>query len=325
VSFDDLMQHAYAIQATAIAKSLEQHGVRPAPRTGDPPPAPQPGEEATRARVIADFADIPSLIEPFTMMPEAATFDGLGVDLESALIRLSGGQMPDDPITGRPYLASKILTRVGATESYLTEWTGEAADAFRTEFVIPFPAVVVNQFIGCAVLRGALEAQKALWVSAREHIDRVAHFTLNALDNMGRCGQNKWTMTWTIVASVAAVAAVPISAGTSVLGAGTALATTATVTAVGAAGQVAAAHQVAPPRETEYHGETAEVVIEQMRHGINEAISEIQQGEQMIATALQNMHAALMRERGRFVAPRPKLLDATARTVFDREYLGRDR
>jgi hypothetical protein len=124
---------------------------------------------------------------------------------------------------------------------------------------------------------------------------------------------------------VAAVAAVPISAGTSALGAGTALAAATTVTAVGAAGQVAAAHQVAPARETEYHGETAEIVIEQMRHGVNEAISEIQQGEQTIAAALRNMHASMSQERGRFVAPRPKLLDATPGSVFEDKYLGRGR
>lgn len=325
MSFDQLMQHAHDIQATAIAKSMEKHGVRPAPRPGDPPYAPQPGEDATRAGIVSGFADIPSLFEPFTMMPDPASFGGLIDEVVSAAGSLSYSDKMGDPVTGHTYLAKRSLVRIGATESYLEQWTGAAADAFRADFVDTFPALVMNQFVACAILRGALDAQRALWVSAREHIDKVAHDTLAALDNMDHCGQNKWTMTWTIVASVAAVAAVPISAGTSVLGAGATLATATTVTAVGAAGQVAAAHQVAPPKETAYHGETAEVVIEQMRHGVNEAISEIQQGEQTIAAALRNMHATMASARDLFVAPRPKLLDALPGNVFDDGYLGRAR
>ncbi len=325
MSFDQLMQHAHDIQVTATAKSMEKHGVRPAPKPGDPPYAPQPGEDATRAGIIAGFADIPSLFEPFTMMPDPTSFDGTRNELRTALGVLSSGFMAGDPITGFVYPANYRLMEVGASESYLEKWTGAAADMFRAKFVETFPALVVNQFIACAILRGALDAQRALWVSAREHIDKVAHDTLNALDNMDHCGQNKWTMTWTIVASVAAVAAVPISAGTSVLGAGTTLAAATAVTAVGAAGQVAAAHQLAPAKETEYHGETAEVVIEQMRRGVNEAISEIQQGEQTIAAALRNMHATMSSARDFFVAPQPKLLDARPGTVFDDGYLGRAR
>jgi hypothetical protein len=318
MSFDQLMRHAHDIQATAVAKALDEKGVRAASKPGDPSLAPQPGEETTRAGVIADFADIPSLFEPFTMMPDPASFNGLSEKVGDAMRYLSPGHMNADPITGAIYLENSILTRIGPTESYVAHWTGDAADAFLTDLVYPFPALATNQFISCAVLRGALAAQQALWISARDHIDQVAHKTLAALDNMGHCGQNTWTMTWTIVASVAAVAAVPISAGASLTAA-------LAVTAVGAAGQVAAAHQVAPPKETEYHGETAVVVIEQMRHGVNQAISEIQQGEQTILAALRNMHAAVTQHPGNFVAPRPKLLDATPRSVFDDRYLGHAR
>ncbi len=324
MTFDQLMQHAHDIQATAIAKAMDEHGVRAAPRAGDPAYLPQPGEDATRARIAADFADIPSLFEPFTMMPDPTAFDPLIDDLDAAMKYLSSGHLTD-PISGRVYLENEILTRVGASESYLEEWTGAAADVFRTDFVNTFPAVVMNQFIECAVLRGALEAQKALWTNARDNIDKIAHYTVNALDNMDHCGQNKWTMTWTIVASVAAVAAVPLSGGASLLGAGTALGATAAVTAVGATGQVIAAHQVTPPKETEYHGETVEVVIEQMRRGVAEAIGEIQHGEQTIADVLRTMCTAVSRDRDLFVAPRPKLLDATPGTVFDDRYVGRGR
>ncbi|BCY05675.1 hypothetical protein [Actinoplanes sp. L3-i22] len=325
MSFEQLMQHAHDIRATATAKALEQHGVREAPKPGDPPFAPRPGEDASRASIVAGFADIVSLFEPFAMMPDPATFDGPILDLLNGLQYLAVGVKPIDPITGHPLITNLVMDRVGASESYLEEWTGDAADAFRSDLVHPFLLIVMNQLIGCSVLRSALMAQRALWVSAREDIDKVAHATLTALDNMGHCGQNTWTMSWTIVSSIAAVAAVPISAGTSLLGEAAALGTATAVTAVGAAGQVAAAYQVEPEKETTYHGETAEAVIEQMRHGVNQAISEIQQGEQLIAAALRSVSGTVRQSRRAFVGPQPKLLDATSRTVFDEWYLGRAR
>ncbi|BCJ44414.1 hypothetical protein GCM10010168_12280 [Actinoplanes ianthinogenes] len=319
MSFDELMEHARDIQAAAIAAAMKEKGVREAPRPGDPPYTPHPGEDAARAAIFSEFADVPSLFEPFAMTPDPASFDGLLQELSGGMNHLSSGRMPDDPITGDTYLVNVLLDRVGATESYLDQWTGDGGDKFRSKFVHDFSSIVTNQFIGCAVLRGALEAQKALWLNARANIDTVAHDTLTALDNMGHCGQNQWTMTWTIVASVAAVAAVPLSAGTSLLGAAAA------VTAVGAAGQVIAAHQLNPKKETHYHGETAAVVIEQMRRGVAQAIGEIQQGEQLIAGVLRSLHASIDQHRGMFVSPRPALLDATPSTVFDDKYLGHAR
>ena len=160
-----------------------------------------------------------------------------------------------------------------------------------------------------------------MWFNARNNIDKVAVDALSALDNIDYCGQNKWTMTWTIVASVAAVAAVPISAGTSL----EALAAVGTVTAVGAASQVAAAAQVDPKKETDYHGETAEAVIDEVRRGVSEAITEIQQAEQKIVTALDSMTTTVSQHRRLFIAPPPRLADATPTNVFSDDYLGNAR
>ena len=320
MSFEQLMQHAQDIQAKAIAHSLDQHGVRPEPEPGRPPVNPMPLETEARARIVASFADIPSLFEPFTMMPEPSSFDGIMADLHEAMIKISPGDNTD-PINGALYVASTRLAQIDGSESYMALWTGGAADAFRSEFVVKFPARVINQFIACSVLRGALAAHQAMWATARDDIDKIAHDALNALDNMDHCGQNEWTMTFTIVASVAAVAAVPISAGTSMA----ALAAATTVTAVGATSQVVAAHQVDPAKVTRYQGETAEAVVTQVRRSVSELLGHIQQAEQKIANALDGMRATMSQHRELFVAPRPKLADATRTDVRDGEYLGRAR
>ena len=184
MSFDQLMQHAQEIQAKAIAHSLEQHGVRPEPEPGQPPINPLPLETEARTRITATFADIPAMFEPFTMMPEPSAFAAMIKDLRDAMMKLSSGHLTGDPVTRDSFLANPVLNAVGASESYLELWTGGAADAFRSEFVNEFPAVVANQFITCAVLRGALEAQQAVWTTARADIDKIAHDVLNALDNM---------------------------------------------------------------------------------------------------------------------------------------------
>jgi hypothetical protein len=100
MSFGELMQHAHDIQATAIAKSMDKHGVRAAPKPGDPPYAPKPGEDATRARIMSDFADIPALFEPFTLTPDPASFGGPLAELESAMGLLSSGYLAGTPSPG---------------------------------------------------------------------------------------------------------------------------------------------------------------------------------------------------------------------------------
>jgi hypothetical protein len=47
------------------------------------------------------------------------------------------------------------------------------------------------------------------------------------------------------------------------------------VTAAGAAGQVVAAHQVDPPKETRSPGATAEIMIRKVCRGVSQAFTEI--------------------------------------------------
>lgn len=321
MSIDQLMPKAYELQAKAIAKSMDHHGVRPAPKPGDPPFAPEPGEDETRAAIIASFSDIPSLFEPFTIMPTPSSFDGPIEDIDEAMKVLSLGYIANDPISGEIYRANPDLAKVGGSRSYLDTWTGAAREAFEEDFLTPFPAMVTNQFIECAVLRGALAAEQALWSAAQDNILKVVQSGINALENMDHCGQNKWTMVWTIVASVAAVAAVPISGGTSLA----ALAAVGTVTAVGSAAQVAAAHQVQAPYPTDYHGESAEAVIGEVRAGVAHVISEIQRAEEIVVGALNSNNEFISGQPSYFVAPQPKLANATPANVFHEDYLGHGR
>ena len=316
MSFEQLMQHARDIQQKAIEKSLEQHGVRRAPRPGQPALSPMPLEAEKRQQIEQSFSDIPGLFRPFSEMPIPASFDGMIDDLSHALRMLSAGQDPKDPINGTIYTSNTNLDKLSGSESYVEHWTGRAAMEFKSNFIDPFPSVVRNQFIIAAVLKSALEAQREIWVKARNDIDKIAHDALEALDRMDDCGKNEWTMTFTVVASVAAIAAVPLTGGASLTVAALA------VTAVGAASQVAAAAAPDDPPKIQFSGETAEAVVSQLREAMSKLVELIGGQEAKISYALTNTHSLVTGGREGFVSKRPALAAATARDVRGPEYMG---
>jgi len=239
--------------------------------------------------------------------------------LAKAAEELSLGQDLKDPINDTIYGGNPALDKLSGSESYIEDWTGRAAMEFKSNFIDPFPTIVRNQFIIVAVLKSALEAQRQIWVRARNDIDKIAHDALEALDRMDDCGKNEWTMTFTVVAAVASIAAVPLTGGASLTAAAVA------ITAVGAASQVAAAAAPDDPPTIQFGGESAEAVVGQLREAIAKLVEYIQQQESKISNALTNTHRLVAADRASFVSGRPALAAATARNVAGPEYMGYSR
>ncbi|MFV2086351.1 hypothetical protein [Micromonospora sp. LOL_021] len=314
MSFDNLMQHAYEIQQQATLKALTESGARPAALAGEPQLAPWQGEQETRQRVEQMFGDIPELFRAFAEMPDPAAFDGRLNELRRSIEELSSGSVSEDPISGNIYPANPRLDEMLDAESHIESWTGRAAMEFKSNFISPFPSIVHNQFMGIAVLRAALDAEREIWVRARDDIDKIAHDTITALDRMDDCGKNEWVMTFTVVSSVAAVTGValaPVSFGLS-LG----------LTAVGATSQVAAAGVPDDPPAVRFQGETAPAVVDSMRDAIRLLHGYIAEQEQKIANALTSCCQAVAQQRDSFVAKRPALADATQSNVTGPLFMG---
>lgn len=303
MSFEQLMTHARDIQRRAIEEELELMRRR----IGDDEDGVFDLEapvESMRPQIERKYADVTSLFQPFAEMPDPSSFDGVINQLSQVLGILSAGEAGDaakDPVNGTIFPANPKLTKVGGTESYIEDWTGPAASAFKSEFIDPFPAVVQNQFIVASVLKSALEAQREIWKNARADIDKIAEDVLTALDRMHDCGKNKWTMTFTVMASVAAIAAVPLTAGASTFALGLA------VTAVGAASQVAAAAAPDDPPAIQFSGESPEVIILQMRRAIQKLYEGIADQEAKIADAMQKTNSLVDQHRDMFVTKQPAL------------------
>ena len=252
------------------------------------------------------YANLPQLFTPFADMPDPAAYQPMIEDLRTVLKKLSNGDDNSDPIdhVDNIYLANPAMSKIATASDYLGEWTGQAATAFKQNFLDPFPAVCRNQFIVVAVLKAGLEAHQSMWQSARNDIENVAKTTADALDNAGSgwSDKNDWTFTFTVLASVTAVAAVALTPVTDGLTAPLA------VTTVGAASQVAAA---APPPEIpdKNSGETAIQITNAMKAAMDKIVNDIHTVERKIASALNTVTGTVSGNNGYFVAPRPRLAD----------------
>ena len=309
MSYEQLMAHAAEIERLAVRGALEQKGFV-YDGNGNPHPPMELGPEGATYVMddtVKQFADIPAMFAPFASMPDPADFGSMRDGLLAAMRELSTGQTPTDPITGLGVEANITLDAMGGVGDTLRDWHGRAAAAFTLGFVEPFPSLTRNQFMLAAILKGAIEAEQEIWTNARANADKIAHDAITALEHMGDCGKNEWTMFFTVGASVAAVAATVVSGGTAVIA----------LTAVGAASQVVAAAAPDDPPRGQFSGETSEAVIGQVREALTRLATEIGRQEQKIATAMGSCRAYVAANRASFVAPRPALADATAGTIRD--------
>ena len=303
MSFDELMTHAAAIQQKAVKRAVTNNETAP---------------EYARGGVDGYYRDIPELFRPFADMPKPAAYQPLIDDLKVVLRKLSSGENKD-PVTNDVYLANVVLANMTTASDYLEDWTGKAAMAFKQNFLDTFPPVARNQFILASILKAALEAHQSMWAKAREDVDKIAHTTMDALDNAACSNKNAWTIGFTVVASVAAVGASLLTAGT---------AAPIAITAVGAAAQVAAA---APPSNTEkqYAGETAVQITNAMKQALNALADLIRDVETKgnggipgIAPALNAAGDLVGANRTLLVANRPTLADGRGHSMTGADQMG---
>ncbi len=305
MSFENLMAEAAEIQKSAIGHQVS-NSMASAGRGA------AYAEKQITAKAQSDFADIPGLYEPFSLMPDPASYQPMIRDLENAMHTLSSGQGNSDPIDGPIYPANPTLDKLTGTESYIENWTGRAAEDFKRNFIDPFPAVVRNQFLLSAVLKAALEAHQEMWKRARSDIDNIATATISALDHMDDCGSNDWSLAFTVLGAVVAIAAVPVTDGASLFA----------LAAVGSAASVASAVAPSGDEKRRFSGESAGAVIAQMRTAITLLADDIASQEAKIAKAMNDTYRTVTAGRTSFVSNRPLLADANAGNVKGDQGLG---
>lgn len=293
MSYEQLAQHAKDITDKAVNREIEEWQEENA---GSGPHGPAPGAPPTD-EFKKKYEFVAPLFEPFTRLPDPSKYDQLITDLRNAMGDLSNGQQTTDPINKQPIAGNPKLDKMTTAGGYLDDWTGTAAINFKANFIDPFKTISTNQFILLSTMKGALEAHQAMWRAARKDIDDIAHKTMDALDNAGGCGKNQWSFGFSVLSAVAAIAGVVVTAATG--GAGAAV----VVGAVGAAASTGSAGVGA----INASGDSAETIVDSMKQAINALERHIDEVEQKISKAVDDMANTLQDHQSLFLSARPEL------------------
>jgi hypothetical protein len=314
MGFENLMQRAEQIRSKAIAQARIEAGIRKSPWESISQ------QRARMDEIVAVANTIPGSFQPFTRLPDPASFDDGINQLKAALSILSGGQDTADPISnnGRVYPANRTLLKIHGVDADVQGWSGRAAQAFRTNFLEPFPAITHNQFLLVSALKSALEAEQAMWKAARQDISNLADATYNRMDTLHDCDTNAAAVVLTVVASICAVVAAPLSGGTS-------LGMIVGITAITAAGAVSSAAVdimgLQPAPKTQITGENVIAVVASMNRNIELLTSKINETERRIQEALANLISQIVQSqssnsnRSAFCVRRPALAGANRGNV----------
>lgn len=299
MSYDQLAQHAQEIEAAAAEAEYQQKL-----RAANPPgvqnqhldlPQPDRGEIERKYHNT-----VQPLFEPFTRMPDPSSYDTAIEDVRAAMAPLSHGKQGSsmtDPSSKQAMPANPRMHWIEDAGDSLQDWNGEAADTFKNNFLGRFGAVTTNHFLILGVLKGGLQADRAVWRRTQEDIDKVAHETMHALENLHSCGKNDWQFVLSVATAVGAIGAVPFTLGVSAVVAGVSAAA-----AVGGAATKAT--------DLTGGGGTAEQVVQSMKSAIDKLTNEIRAERGRIAKAVDYYAGNVEQHQGDnspFVTPRPDL------------------
>lgn len=300
----DVMQYAQQIQSTAIQRAYTHHEAYPAtsPKGGGPGTN-QPQPPYDHGGVEAYYADIPSLFQPFSVLPDPADYQAMVDTLDQALGLLRVSADVQNPIDANDQLtvAHPEIAKLTGEGDLMPNWNGTAASAFKSNFLQPFPTFTQNQFLVTAILKSAVEAHQAMWQGARADIITIARTTLDSLDNYG-CGQNSWIITFTILAGIASIASAGLPEGIAM-----------GIAAIGAAASMVttAVPMVAKDSDKQtYSGETAAQITDAMKSAIGGLYQRIALAQGTIGDTLQTtVDGVAQNQYVYFEARRPSVAD----------------
>ncbi len=154
------------------------------------------------------YSWIPSIFEPFTKLPDPASFDPIISSFDLVISQFGGH--PDDPRGKRgDRIDSTIWGNMDSVANNVMKWHGRAAATFD-EFSDPFQYIPHNHCALAHVLSQSTKANQQIFKSARDDIFAIADAAIVALGGQTSSGGTDVSFNLTVVAAVAGfVAAVP--------------------------------------------------------------------------------------------------------------------
>lgn len=313
MSYPELAQHAARVQQLAVHESLKQkawidvgHG-----ELLPPPGYDDQGARNLVALVERQFSGAAQMFSPFLTLPDPEGFGPMIKYLTSAMTSLSSGEGSVDPVNRLKIPANEALKGISTVSNSLHDWRGFAAVAFKQNFLEPFPAIIVNQFALVATLKGAIEAEQALWRECRANVDDIAHKAIRALEVMEECSPDEQVCLLTVATSIFAVGAAFTTGGVSI-----------GLTVAGAATQALSGAPRADAPTVQFDGQTPQAILAQVQDALNRLAEVTNATERRIADAMRASAATLAADRSSYVSPRPALAGATAATITSTAGMG---
>jgi hypothetical protein len=135
------------------------------------------------------FAHIPGLFEPFDDCPKPSHFTPLLAQADIAIAKLSRGELPNEPYNaGIAVNSNKELDDFETVSGYVDDWTGDAAEAFKDNFLDHQETFTKNQYLMACMVRNAIATEAGLWGNARDSLRSVGEGAIDTFDSHTSAG-----------------------------------------------------------------------------------------------------------------------------------------
>ena len=305
MSYEQLAQHALQLEQSAIIMDLRQRGFG-----YDKGRLFHAGLSDAEVKAVVDltaarFAGVAELFTPFLAMPEPAAFTSLEKVLAGVATTLNSGHGAL-PYNSASVLANLKLGAIDDVKALVKDWYGGAAMNFKDNFLSQWYPITSNQFALVMALKGAIEAEAALWTEARNNVDDLAHKAQASMDAMLDCNPKDVAFLLTVAGSIFAVGAVVASGGLEI-----------GLTIVGESFASAGAFPMADAERVAFSGKNAAAIVAGVQGALTKLAAQIIEAENVIRDAMTTAIEVLSTNQDRIVAPRPQLADQTRATIRD--------
>lgn len=218
MSYEDLKAHAGEIKSLAISKTVDLgiQATAGAAAYGGAPPIGYLQDMADKM-----FADTDTIFDDWVDLPDPYLLDGGLGNIAAGLEFLSSESYlsSDD---AKKYAGgggtSFNISQIEPTGAFMQGWHSGTSTSYAN-FAGLFGPITANLSMAAGVLRGACEAELAIWTQARKSVDELAHATIDALNSVTDKNPKDAALALTVLGAVAGIVAVPFTAGGSLVAA----------------------------------------------------------------------------------------------------------